>query len=167
MNKNLFLILLILPLFAGCVGPTGKEIGQAVIAISPMIFIVSIVVQLIIFNVWRIKMKDIVINSRPNIIFFAILILLSLFFGNSKEAGAVSCSFVFIYIITLFIVTHIGLLFSRDIFTWSSVLTMTIFIVLSFMMISSPPPSYPPIKKGEILSRPHVNLKLTETDNNK
>ncbi len=136
MNKNLFFILLILPLVAGCGGPTSKEIGQAVLAISPMIFIVSIVLQLITYNIWKIKLKDIVIHSRPSIIFFVILVLLSLFFGNIKEAGEVSCPFVFLYIITLLIVTHVGLLFSRDIFTWSSVLTMLLFIFLSFALIS-------------------------------
>ncbi len=162
MHKNSFLILSILPLLAGCGAPSDKEIGQAVLSISPVVFFFSASIQFIIFNGFT---EDRSKTSRYllyNITFFVVLFFISLFFGNPEHQNDISFIYIFIYFILFLVIVCIISAFSRKLFIFSSMLTMTFFVILSLIMILSQPPSYRHHIKGGMFSRPHVNLKLAK-----
>lgn len=139
MKKNVISLLVMAILLAGCSAPTDKEIGQSVLLITPTAFIISIGFQYLFFRLWKRKWPELTISWLPNVIFFVMLALLAVFFGNMEGFIFSSTLRIFgsSYLTILFIVTRIWLAFNPSkAFTWAAILTMSLFAIPIFPMIS-------------------------------
>ena len=79
--KSILLFLFLAPPLAGCM-PV-KEIGQSVLTVTPVVFLISFGFQYLFFRLWKRKWPEMTISWVPNLILLIALIVFAIIFGNS------------------------------------------------------------------------------------
>ena len=145
MKKNAFLLLAIALLLTSCTGPSDQDIGQSVLSVAPIVFLVSIGFQYLFFRIWKRKWVELTMSLPPNLIFLIFLIAFALlaFLFQDIEFRKTELLFLALfwfgtsYLTVLFLVTRIWLIFDHNrVFTWASVLTLALYILPAFPMVA-------------------------------
>ena len=133
--KSILLFLLLVPLLAGCM-PV-KEIGQSVLTVTPVVFLISFGFQYLFFRLWKRKWPEMTISWVPNLILLIALIVFAIIFGNTKPLllGGLLIVFGLSYLTVYFLLMRIWLFFDHSrVFTWASILIMFFFLLPAFPM---------------------------------
>ena len=137
MKRSAFLFLVIVLLLTSCTGPSDEEIGQSVLSVAPIVFLVSIGFQYLFFRIWKRKWEELTMVWRPNLIFLIALIFMALLFRKMELFPLALVMFGTSYLVVLFLVTRIWLFFDHtNVFTWASVLTMALYLLPAFPMVA-------------------------------
>ena len=144
MKKSLvFLILIILLLFSGCVTLTDKEVGQAAVSVTPILFLLSLGFNYLFFRLWQLIYPQLTLSWLPNFRFFVFLLLIAGIFGNwflTDEWGLNGILLIIIgssFLTVLFIVMRIWLVVHpATVFTWVSIVIMSLYVLSTFPMIA-------------------------------
>jgi hypothetical protein len=135
LKKNIPIFFLVLAMLAGCM-PV-KEIGQSVITVTPVVFLISFGFQYLFFRLWKRKWPELTISWLPNLIFLIALIIFAIIFGNTKPLllGGLLIVFGLSYLTIYLLVLRIWLFFDHArVFTWASILILFIFLIPAFPM---------------------------------
>jgi hypothetical protein len=133
--KNILIFLLLVPLLAGCA--TAKVIGQSVLTVTPVVFLISFGFQYLFFRLWQRKWPELTISWVPNLIFLIALIVFAIIFRNTKPLllGGLLIVFGLSYLTIYLLFMRIWLFFDHSrVFTWASILIMFFFLLPAFPM---------------------------------
>ena len=144
MKKALiFLIVSTLLLLSGCISPTDKEVGQAAISVTPIIFLLSLGFLYLFFRLWQRNYPQLTLSWIPNVLFFVSLLIIAGIFGNwfLTDDRGLNVLFLIIFgssfLTVFFIVMRVWLVFHPPtVFTWVSVVIMSIYVLSTFPMIA-------------------------------
>jgi len=134
-------------LLSGCSGPSDRELGQAVLLITPTVFIISLGFQYLFFRLWKLIYPQLTLSWLPNFIFYIVLLILAGIYGNGNPVwfltddsglrGIVFLIFGPSFLTILFIVMRIWLFFNPSrVFTWASIAVMSFYVLSTFPMIA-------------------------------
>ena len=71
-------------LLSGCSGPSDRELGQAVLLVTPTVFIISLGFQYLFFRLWKLIYPQLTLSWLPNFIFYIVLLILAGIYGNGN-----------------------------------------------------------------------------------
>ena len=146
-KAGVFLFIITLLFLSGCSGPSDKELGQAVLLVTPTVFLISLGFQYLFFRLWKLKYPELTLSWLPNFIFYIFLLIIAGIFGNGNpvwfltdESGLSGIVFLIFgpsFLTVLFIVMRIWLFFNPSkVFTWVSVAVMSVYVLSTFPMIA-------------------------------
>ena len=85
MKKGVIFLVINASLFlSGCVSLTDQEVGQAVLLVTPTVFIISLGFQYLFFRLWKLKFPQLTLSWLPNFIFYIFLLIIAGIFGNGN-----------------------------------------------------------------------------------
>ena len=142
-----FLVIITLLFLSGCSGPSDKEVGQALLLVTPTVFLISLGFQYLFFRLWKLIFPQLTLSWLPNILFYIFLLLIAGIFGHgtpfwflTDELGLNGIVFIMLgpsFLTVLFIVMRIWLFFNPSkVFTWVSIGVMSFYILLAFPMVA-------------------------------
>jgi hypothetical protein len=146
MKKSVvFLILNASLVLAGCAGPSEEEVGQAVLLVTPTVFLISLGFQYLFFRLWKLVFPQLTLSWLPNFIFYIFLLITAGIFGNGNpfwflgdESGLSGIVFIVLgpsFLAVLFIVMRVWLALNPSkVFTWVSIAVMSFYVLLAFPM---------------------------------
>lgn len=143
----IFLTVIASLLLSGCAGPSDRELGQAVLLVTPTVFIISLGFQYLFFRLWKLIYPQLTLSWLPNFIFYIVLLILAGIYGNGNpvwfltdESGLSGIVFLIFgpsFLTVLFIVMRIWLFFNPSrVFTWVSIAVMSFYVLSTFPMIA-------------------------------
>lgn len=141
-NALLFLGLGALLFLSGCSGPSDKEVGQAVLLVTPTVFLISLGFQYLFFRLWKLIYPQLTLAWLPNFIFYLFLLIVAGLLGNGNPfwflgddqglAGLVLLIFGPSFLTILFIVMRVWLSVNPSrVFTWVTILVMSFYLLLA------------------------------------
>lgn len=133
--KSILLFLLLIPFLSGCM--PAKEIGQSVLTVTPLVFLISFGFQYLFFRLWKRKWPELTISWVPNLIFLIALIIFAIIFGKTKPLllGGLLIVFGLSYLTIYLLFMRIWLFFDHSrVFSWASILIMFLFLLPAFPM---------------------------------
>jgi hypothetical protein len=146
MKKSLLFSVILIVLLASCSGPTDKEIGQAILLVTPTVFLISVGLQYLFFRLWQRKWPELRMSWLPNLIFYIFLNIVAGIWGNGNpfwfftDASGLSGYFILFgssYLTVLFIITRIWLAINpARVFTWASIIALSLFALPALPMIA-------------------------------
>ena len=121
--------------------------GQAVLLVTPTVFLISLGFQYLFFRWWKLVFPQLTISWFPNLIFYISLLIIAGIFGNGNPfwfltddwglSGIVFMIFGPLFLTVLFIVMRIWLFFNPSkVFTWMSIVVMSFYILSTFPMVA-------------------------------
>jgi hypothetical protein len=114
-----------------------KEIGQSVLTVTPLVFLISFGFQYLFFRLWKRKWPELTISWVPNLIFLIALIISAIIFGKTKPLllGGLLIVFGLSYLTIYLLFMRIWLFFDHSrVFSWASILIMFLFLLPAFPM---------------------------------
>jgi hypothetical protein len=144
MKKSVvFLILNASLVLSGCSGPSDQEVGQAVLLVTPTVFLISLGFQYLFFRLWKLVFPQLTLSWLPNFIFYIFLLITAGIFGNGNpfwfladESGLSGIVFIIFgpsFLAVLFIVMRVWLALNPSkVFTWVSIAVMSFYVLLAF-----------------------------------
>ncbi len=145
MKRNAFLLLAMAISLTSCTGPSDQDVGQSVLSVAPVVFLVSIGFQYLFFRIWKRKWHTLTMAWLPNLVFLifliAVMMLAFLFrdieFRETELLVLALVVFGASYLTVLFLITRIWLFFDHTrVFTWASILTLALYILPAFPMVA-------------------------------
>ena len=148
MKKGIIFLVINTVLFlSGCSGPSDKEVGQAVVLVTPTIFLISLGFQYLFFRLWKLIFPHLTLSWLPNFLFYIFLLIIAGIVGNGNPFWFLSddwrlAGIVFIivglsFLTVLFIVMRIWLALNPSkVFTWVSIAVMSFYVLLAFPMVA-------------------------------
>ena len=69
----IFLVINTVLFLSGCAGPTDQEVGQAVLLVTPTVFLISLGFQYLFFRLWKLIFPQLTLSWLPNFIFYLLV----------------------------------------------------------------------------------------------
>jgi hypothetical protein len=138
-----FLVINTVLFLSGCAGPTDQEVGQAVLLVTPTVFLISLGFQYLFFRLWKLIFPQLTLPWFPNFIFYLFLLIIAGIFGNgdpfwflTDELGLTGIVFIIFglsFLTVFFIIMRVWLSFNPSkVFTWATIAVMSFYVVLAF-----------------------------------
>jgi hypothetical protein len=117
-------------------------VGQAVLLVTPTVFLVSLGFQYLFFRLWKLIFPQLTLSWFPNFIFYIFLLIVAGIFGNGNpfwfltdDLGLAGLVFIFFgpsFLTILFIIMRIWLAVNPSkVFTWVTIIVMSFYILLA------------------------------------
>ena len=146
-KAGVFLIINTVLFLSACSGPSDKEVGQAVLLVTPTVFLISLGFQYLFFRLWKLIFPHLTLSWLPNFIFYIILLILAGILGNgtpfwflTDEWGLTGIIFILVgpsFLTVLFVIMRIWLASNPSkVFTWVSIAVMSFYVLLAFPMVA-------------------------------
>src|SRR6266540_4302707 len=137
-----FLVIITLPFLSGCSGPSDKEAGQAVLLVTPTVFLISLGFQYLFFRLWKLIFPQLTLSWFPNFIFYIFLLFIAGGFGKGNpfwfltdDTGLAGLALIFFgpsFLTILFIIMRVWLTVKPSkVFTWVTIIVMSFYVLLA------------------------------------